>query len=263
MSTFPLLESGLAVAPVTVKRRIPAEELRSAADLQHALQARVPTDMPGYVASAIMKAAGAVGGDYYDFLHSGGIVHFAIGDVTGSGTAAAMLATALRALVRAHWFAPALADAVHDINRTFHDVVPDDRFATLFMGRLHLHSGRLEFVNAAHDPGLLVRASGAVERLSVGGTVVGSFREAAFEAGSATLHPGDTLLLTSDGISGWWETLDAAHSRLAEIVRSIPGNDVEAIQTRIFAEIGLTHVNATDDSTVLVLRRRAALPPAA
>ena len=82
-----------------------------------------------------------MGGDYYDFALDDGRLLFALGDVSGKGTGAALLMTVLRAAVRGHWAEGSLAEAVARINRTVCQNVPANKYITFFMGRLEPRDG--------------------------------------------------------------------------------------------------------------------------
>ena len=83
--------------------------------------------------------------------------------------------TVLRAAVRGHWTERSLSDAVARINRTVCQNVPSNKYVTFFMASLDPASGKIEYVNAGHNPPLLVRTDGTVEKLEEGGMVLGMF----------------------------------------------------------------------------------------
>jgi sigma-B regulation protein RsbU (phosphoserine phosphatase) len=168
-----------------------------------------------------------------------------------------MLMIALRAAVRAHWASGTLAEATARINATFHQNVPDDKYATFFIGRLDPHSGRLRYVNAGHNRPLLVRANGSWEALGRGGTVLGMFDTASYEEAETVLEPGDTLLVFSDGVSDSWPEADVADAALVDLIRRGRALDAASLQREIFA--AADHLGrALDDQTLLLLKRLAA-----
>ena len=149
-----------------------------------------------------------MGGDYYDFAVEAGRLRIALGDVSGKGTGAALLMTVLRAAVRANWAEPSLSDAMARINRTVCQNVPSNKYVTFFLAALDPASGRLAFVNAGHNPPLLVRKDGSVERLATGGLVLGLFENVVYEEGSVGIERGDTLVAYSDGVTETWSPED-------------------------------------------------------
>jgi sigma-B regulation protein RsbU (phosphoserine phosphatase) len=252
LETARLLEESLE------KRRL-EEDLRLAADIQSRVLPRVAPSLQGYDIAAGTRPCRTVGGDYYDLLADGDLLYLALGDVSGKGLGAAMLMIALRAAVRAHWDTGTAAEAAARMNATVHQNVPDDKYATFFLGRLDTTTGRLIYVNAGHNHPLLVRATGAWEALARGGTALGMFETASYEEGEVTLEPGDSLLVFSDGVSDTWP--DAASADMALIEYLQWGRSVEAavLQGEIFAATDrLGPPRALDDRTLLLLKRRAA-----
>jgi sigma-B regulation protein RsbU (phosphoserine phosphatase) len=76
-----------------------------------------------------------------------------------------------------------------------------NRYATLFVGSLNPENGDLRYVNAGHNPPLLVPGDGRpMERLMPTGPMVGLLPGATFREGHATMHPGDTLVIFTDGV---------------------------------------------------------------
>jgi serine phosphatase RsbU (regulator of sigma subunit) len=252
------LETARLLEESREKRRL-EEDLRLAADIQSRVLPRVAPAVPAFDMAASTRPCRTVGGDYFDLLRVGDTLHLALGDVSGKGLGAAMLMIALRAAVRAHWTTGTLAEATARINATFHQNVPDDKYATFFIGRLEAPSGRLTYVNAGHNRPLLTRAQGSWESLGRGGTALGMFETAAYEEGQVTLEPGDTLLVFSDGVSDTWPDADAADAALVELVRDGRALDAASLQREIFAEVDrLGPPRALDDRTLLLLKRLAA-----
>ena len=144
-----------------------------------------------------------VGGDYYDFIPIGdnrmGIV---IADVSGKGVSASLLMASLRA---------AMHSEIHDnykiekmavkLNNFVHGSTASNAFITFFYGELDHASNQLTFINAGHNPPFLLRKRGKIERLESCGFCLGMFSESQYPVQSLTLHPGDTLLLYSDGFT--------------------------------------------------------------
>jgi sigma-B regulation protein RsbU (phosphoserine phosphatase) len=162
----------------------------------------------------------------------------------------------LRATVRSYWREPELASAVARMNEIFNQSVPFDKYATFFVGRLDVTTGRLTYVNAGHNQPLLVKTGGTVERLEEGGTILGAFETGSWSEGHVTLQPGDTLIIFSDGISDLWPDANVADQRLTELVREHANHTVQTLQSAIFAETDrLGGDRPQDDRTLLLLRR--------
>src|SRR5512137_2467678 len=145
------------------KRRM-EEDMRMAAEIQTGLLPREAPGVPGWDLAGCNRPCRTVGGDYYDFAVEDGRLRIALGDVSGKGTGAALLMTVLRAAVRANWAEPSITDAMARINRSICQNVPSNKYVTFFVAALEPAGGWLSFVNAGHNPPLLVRSDGSVER---------------------------------------------------------------------------------------------------
>jgi serine phosphatase RsbU (regulator of sigma subunit) len=227
------------------------EDMRLAAQIQSDLLPRSSPVVPGYLVYGTTEPCRMVGGDYFDFQYDGQSLHMALADVSGKGTGAAMLMVALRATVRAHWRNGTLPEATAQINRTFHQTVPPDKYATCFMGRLDVPSGCMEYVNAGHNWPLLISPNGQWCRLEAGGTVLGAFPDATYEEGTVVLEPGACLLVFSDGVSDAWPSHDEADRQLVNLVLARKRGEASALRSAIFRAID----PANDDRTFIVIER--------
>jgi serine phosphatase RsbU (regulator of sigma subunit) len=240
------------------KRRM-EEDMRMAAEIQTGLLPREAPRLQGWDLAGCNRPCRTVGGDYYDFAIESGRLLLALGDVSGKGTGAALLMTVLRAAVRAHWTEPSLSEAVARINRTVCQNVPSSKYVTFFLGALDPAAGWLDFVNAGHNPPLLVRANGTVEKLSDGGLVLGMFENVVYDGGGVEMHPGDTLVVYSDGVTETWDPDGEEFGEESLIPLAVRNRalDAEGIQNVILREIERFEAGAraTDDRTIVVLRR--------
>lgn len=178
-------------------------EVRLAAKVQTKLleQRRPPVGNWDITAQAFPLKT--VGGDYYDFLQlRDGSVGIVIADVAGKGLPAAMLMPAVQIALRALAGRYSGADEIlHQLNQTLYEAIDPAGYATMLFCALDFNSGRLRFANAGHQPGLLLRTSGRVDRLLSGGTPVGLLERADYEVGETEIDPGETLVLFTDGLS--------------------------------------------------------------
>jgi len=145
-----------------------------------------------------------VGGDYYDFIRIAdeqmGIV---VGDVSGKGIAAALIMAAFRASliaeIRNNY---AIRTTMAKVNRLLWESVEPDRFVTALFGVLDTSARRLTYVNAGHNPALLLRASsGQFDMLEATGPLLGTFESATFKERVVELRPGDLLVMYTDGVT--------------------------------------------------------------
>jgi serine phosphatase RsbU (regulator of sigma subunit) len=240
------------------KRRM-EEDMRMAAEIQRGLLPSASPKLPGYDVCGINFPCRTVGGDYFDFAVEGPQLLFALGDVSGKGTGAALLMTVLRAAVRAHWAEGSVAEAVARMNRTVCQNVPTNKYVTFFMGRLDAASGQVSYVNAGHNPPMLVRGDGEVELLAEGGMVLGFFDPTEYGEGTAALGPGDVLVVFSDGVTETWsaEGDEFGEARLAEVLVRHRHQGAQELQAALLRELeGFARgTKATDDRTLIVIRR--------
>ena len=173
-----------------------ADELRLASRIQRTL---LPPHLvhPRLDLAAEYLPVREIGGDYYDVIPlEGGRLAIALGDVMGKGVPAALLAANLKACLRAHVQAGPLrpAETLVRVHRLFQEVVPRGLFATLFFAVLDPAAGTLEYVNAGHQPGLLVRADRRrASSCASGGPALGLVEDPAYETGQQLLRDGDLL----------------------------------------------------------------------
>ncbi|HZN10357.1 MAG TPA: SpoIIE family protein phosphatase [Blastocatellia bacterium] len=242
------------------KKRL-AEELAVASEIQLRLQPATPMPIPGYELLGMSFPCFEVGGDYYDFIEKrDGRFVIALGDVSGKGTGAALLMSSVHAAVRAQTTTRLSAcEVVGEINHYIYDNTPSNRYVTLFYSELDARAHQLTYINAGHNAPLLVRASGEVTRLDVGGFPVGITPDGEYREGWVQIEPGDVLVIYSDGVT---ESLDEAgeefgEARLIEVVQKHRGRTAAGLRDRI--DEALTRfvgkAKTVDDLTLVILKR--------
>jgi serine phosphatase RsbU (regulator of sigma subunit) len=243
----------------SVNLRVMEEDMRVAAEIQRGLLPSAPPDVAGYGVCGVNFPCRTVGGDYFDFATEDGRLLFALGDVSGKGTGAALLMTVLRAAVRAHWAELSTAQAMSRINRTVCQNIPTNKYVTFFMGSLDPASGHVTYTNAGHNPPLLVRADGSVDTLAEGGMVLGFVDPTDYGQGTAELRPGDMLVVFSDGVTETWSAADEEYgeARLAELLIRERALAPTALQAALLQELDdfARGTKATDDRTLIVIKR--------
>jgi phosphoserine phosphatase RsbU/P len=238
-------------------------ELQLAMEIQQRFQPTAPPIVAGYELQGISFPCYEIGGDYYDFIErDDGRLVIALGDVSGKGTAAALLMSSLHAAVHAQAGShDTLVETISAVNRYLADNIPPNRFVTMFYAELDPPTGTLSFLNAGHNPPLIVHAAGTVEQLASGGLPLGIKRDAEYREGRTQLQMGDVLVIYSDGVT---EAASPAGeefgpTRLYEVVsRNI---DASAAGVRDRIESALTKFSqgtqAADDITLVIVKRQA------
>ncbi len=238
-------------------------ELQLASEIQQRFQPTAPPFVQGYELQGISFPCYEIGGDYYDFIRrTDGRLVIALGDVSGKGTAAALLMSSLHAAVHAQAGShDSLVDTISAVNRYLADNIPPNRFITLFYAELDPDSGAVSFLNAGHNPPLIVHSAGTVEQLASGGLPLGIKRDADYREGRTQLQQGDVLVIYSDGVteatSPSGEEFGA--TRLYEVVARNVDASAAGIRDRI--ESALTKFSqgtrAVDDITLVIVKRQA------
>lgn len=187
---------------VEEERRQLARDLDQAAVIQRRLlPARAP-EVPGYEIAGHNAPCRTVGGDYYDYFgYPDGRIAVVLGDVAGKGMPAALLMTSLKGGVQVlAEVTDGVADLVGRLDRVVSANFPRNRFVSLVLAVLDPATGELTYCNGGHNPPLLVRADGSIERLAPGGTILGMLPDLPYRESRTRLDPGDLLAFFSDGI---------------------------------------------------------------
>jgi phosphoserine phosphatase RsbU/P len=238
-------------------------ELQLAREIQQRFQPTSPPAVRGYELQGISFPSYEIGGDYYDFIAcSDGRLIVALGDVSGKGTSAALLMSSLHAAVHAQVAScQSLGESIAAVNRYLADNTPPNRFVTLFYAELDPPTGVLTFINAGHNPPLIVHAAGTIEQLGPGGMPLGIMADYEYRQGRAQLQPGDVLVAYSDGVT---ETQNPAGEefgteRLQEVVSHNVHRSAAGIRDKIEAALSAfaQGTAAVDDITLLIVKRGA------
>ncbi len=240
-----------------------SDELELASEIQLRLHPAMSPDIQSYDVVGVSFPCFEVGGDYYDFIpKKDGRFVIALGDVSGKGIAAALLMSSVHAAVRAQSTTRlSCAEIVSEINHYEYDNTPANRYVTLFYSELDPRTNELTYINAGHNPPILVRAGSEVTRLDIGGFPVGITPDGDYREGWVHLDPGDVLLIYSDGAS---ESLDErgeefGEARLIEIVQRNRTRTAAGIRDRI--EEALTRfvgkASTVDDLTLVIVKRKS------
>ena len=237
-------------------------DLEVARDIQQAMLPSGELSLPGVETVGFSRPANTVGGDFYDVLPlDDGRVVVTVGDVAGKGSPAALLMALLLAILRTlvdERLEP--AELVTRLNVQVSRHTPGSRFITLFYGVYEPASGMLTYVNAGHTQPLLLKTSGATQRLTDGGIALGMFEHSTYTTGCTTIQPGELLAIYSDGIT------EAENAReqpfddagLERTLRANRSAEIGSIATAVVqaVEAHSADTRLADDLTILLLRRR-------
>ena len=237
----------------------------------------------GWEIEAFFQPAREVAGDFYDaFVTNNDQIGFVIADVCDKGVGAALFMALSRSLIRAFgWInsqnnplngntspdrrVPGFTGKVIDPIGLTNDYIAQlhskmNMFVTLFFGVLDPENGSLTYINAGHNPPVLLDPDGKVKaRLTLTGPAVGMLPNIEYTSQQLTIEPGDLLFLFTDGVP---ETHDPkgqlfTEKRMLELL-SRPASTGADIVDRMVHELNnfMDTANPFDDITMLAIRRR-------
>jgi len=243
------------------RRREEAAERRELSEALRIQQRLLPQQVPqidGWELAVSWQPASGVGGDCFDTIRfSDTRLALTIADVVGKGIPAALLMSNLQAAVRA--FASEATppqDLCQQVNRILCGNIAEGRFISFFYGVLDAAAGVFAYSNAGHYAPMLVRGDGRVERLDVGGPVLGVVPTAEYEQAETAIGAGDRLVLFTDGLTEARDTGDREFSepRLLELAARHRACSAPALQARLAdAVVSFTGGRLQDDATLMVL----------
>ena len=253
------------------------EELAVARRIQQSFLPRTLPALPGWQLAAYSRGAQAVGGDFYDCIElADGHLGLVVADVCGKGVTAALFVALTRSLLRAASQAPwifqgrmvldaesVLTGALWLVNDYIcREHADSNMFITLFYAVLNPASGSLSYMNAGHNPPLLVTDGGAsIHETDAGALPVGIMPSQSYEVLRTSIGPGERLVAFSDGIT---EAMDVAgepynDERLHAALRANAALETPALVDAIIAEVDEYAAGApqADDITLLIVTRAA------
>ena len=238
------------------------QELEVARLIQQNFLPKELPDLPGWKIAAYYQPAREVGGDFYDVIPlPDGRIGFVVGDVTDKGVPAALVMSATRSVLRAsaqRLIEPGIV--LEHVNEHLCPDMPEKMFVTCLYGVLDPETGHLRFANAGHDLPYVKTAAGIVE-LRARGMPLGLMPGMSYEEKEATLEPGDSVLLHSDGVV---EAHDPERDmfgfpRLKDTMANAPADQglIEWVLSELEAFTG-PDLEQEDDITMVTLHRSAA-----
>jgi sigma-B regulation protein RsbU (phosphoserine phosphatase) len=239
------------------------ERVRREVEIAREVQERLFPEIPAVAGIDIAghcRPALGVGGDYYDVVPlEDGRLAIAIGDISGKGIAAALLMASLRASLRGIVDVEShdLARIVSKLNRLLHESSTSNRYATFFFGVFNPATMKLHYVNAGHNPPIVLQAQGAT-KLEASGPVVGLLRNAGYEEAFIQLISGDIFIGYTDGISEAMTLQDEewGEDRMQCEVEAKRAQSAKEILESVFQAADNFTAGAPqhDDMTLMVLR---------
>lgn len=237
------------------------EEMRLARQIQEKLQPQEIPRFEGLDIATVAIPSRHVAGDYFDVVRlASGRLLLAIADVTGKGVPASLLMSNLQACL--HVMLPmevSLEEATGHINRVICENTTYDKFITFVQGIYNPADHTFRYVNAGHNPPMLLRADGTFELLETGGVLLGVMKGLPYESGTVTLGSGDVLALFTDGVTEAMSPTEEEYGepRLEAVLRAHQVASAQQILDAVLADIRTftEHVPVlSDDLTMMVIK---------
>jgi len=243
-------------------------QLDAARSIQKLLLPQTSPPVVGYRIFGDSQPCYAVGGDFYDFLElDNGRVGLVLGDVSGKGLGAALLAHFTQAIFRtALRYESRLDRVLPRVNEDICDRSLVHQFVTLCVCVLDPASGDLQYVNAGHCPPLIVRQGGATQFLTASSPVLGVSRAFGYDVHCCHLEPDSALVLYSDGFTECTnrDADEFGADRFARFFASRATAPPERILRELeahLAQFGMAN-HQIDDMTLLLVQRTNLQVPA-
>lgn len=228
-------------------------ELQRASEVQQALLPSAPPDDARWSVAGFCRSSRDVGGDFFDWYRAGDATVVEIADVMGKGMPAAIVAATARAALRAGVDGVSAGATLTASAQTLaEDLASTDTFVTVFLACLR-DDGRLTYADAGHGHAAVLRADGVVERLRPGGFPVGLGLGGDYDSHELQLHPGDLLLMHSDGLL----EVPRGPQDTAELLRGLRGTTDAAAALRRVEELAQGTTPPDDVTAVVITRARA------
>lgn len=247
-------------------RVVMKRDLQIAKEIQGWLLPNAPPAVPGLEIAFATRPANTVAGDYYDvFPRTGSSAPgetflIAIADVAGKSVPAALLMASFQASLKTLSALPgSLTELLARLNGyACTNSQGGRRFTTAVLAEYDPVRRRLEYVNAGHNNPIVLRRSGGVERLDVGGVPLGILSGAPYQSAQVVLEPGDWVVLFTDGVIEAENLAQQQYSeeRLVTMLRWGAAMPAPALLQAILADIDrfVQQAPQHDDITCLLLR---------
>ncbi len=233
-----------------------AEQMRMAVQIQAGMLPATPLKENGFEVAAHFTPAREISGDFYDWYHAGnGRLTVTLGDVMGKGLPASLMMATARAALRGVAGVEPLDAGVRQASAVMTPALDvNHAYVTVFHATFDPKSGELEYVDAGHGHARVLRGATGQELLPQRSAPIGIFPDTQFATGRATLQPGDSLVVFSDGLLDLRPDLATKEVQLpTEVRRAASAQEMVDILAQ-----GARDKALFDDVTIVALRRLTA-----
>ena len=239
------------------------KDLKSASEIQFNIIPIGKPKFPEYPEIdlfAILKPAETVGGDLYDyFFIDKNHLLIAIGDVSGKGIPASLFMAITSTLIKTHAHMISAKEIVSHVNNELSERNSNQNFVTLFIGILDIHSGIMDYCNAAHDFPYILHADGTIQKMSKShGLPLGIYKSKVYTSSKIELSFGDMIILFTDGVINSLDNKNQHYGteRLEKNIQNLNELSAEEVAVRLVKSIEIYEgeEKQSDDITLLTLR---------
>lgn len=242
------------------KRRLEAQ-MQMARRIQEGFLPQILPHTPGLEIATHNRFSLEIAGDYFDVLQlPDGETLVAIADVSGKGAGAALLMANLQASLRtAIEVGIPLARSVAQVNNLIFRNTPPEQYITFVAVLFDPRTSKLRYVNAGHNPPILIHADGAVTEIPPTGLILGAIPNMSYEEGCIDFRTGEMLVLYTDGVSEAMSDQEEEYGEqrikdlAARLRHEAPVKVVAEIERDVERFCG--RVPMEDDSTMVVVKR--------
>jgi serine phosphatase RsbU (regulator of sigma subunit) len=262
------LKNALLYSQVATQQRVESE-IKIAAEMQADLCPKVLPQIEGLEITGLMESAREVGGDYYDFVEDphnpGKVLAMIVGDVSGKGLGAGIVAVMARCFLRSMLGAYGMEDPstlLTYLNATLVPELKPGKFMTMLLMIWNGYESKVRYAAAGHENIIIWRAATRkAEVFPSGGRPLGISASQQCPTGNAELvvNMHDTVVLYTDGVTEAMNEKDEELTleRLIEVVNQVGGQTCEQVKQAIMRDVvrhrGKREVS--DDITMVILRR--------
>jgi phosphoserine phosphatase RsbU/P len=234
-------------------------DLELAATIQNAILPKAIPHLDGIEISALSRPARQVGGDYHAFFVRDGIMTALVADVAGKSMPAALLVSALHAVLQL-LFAEGreIGEIATELNRHIHNWSAENKFITMIIVSIDPENETIQYVNAGHNPGYLV-INGELETVKSHGLPIGILPSTRYATQTRPFPAGSCAVLYSDGITEAEdiEGNELGNERLEALLEQCIGCEANLIRDQIaqLVDAFVGEAPQKDDETIVIVRR--------
>jgi len=249
------------VIELSIEKEKMEKELSLAAQIQKDFLPKLTPELEGFDITGDMIPCYQVGGDYYDFIPIGSDrLGVTIADVSGKGVGASLHMASLRASLHSEVHSKYdIEKMAAKLNNSVHRDTQINCFITFFFCELNKNTGEMKYVNAGHNPPIVIDKKGKTVRLESCGLCLGMFPDEEYQSRSIMLNPEDTVALFTDGITEGRnkENKQFEDEKLERLLKKYAKLSAQDLLGKINTEVSsfTSGVEQMDDMTLVVIKR--------